>query len=234
MTTYHGGKQKIGIDIADAIFQYLMDNDLLDVIEGYCEPFIGMAGVYENILDISDDLRLDWNFIAGDVNTALISMWKHLQKGWVPPISYTKKKYLNLKKSRGKQHERGYIGHACSYRGRFFGTYFDKNNLQTYSKSLTRIGKKIRDVKFYSGIYTQFSDISNYVIYCDPPYANTDKRYYDGVNRVGFDNSSFWTWTKRMAEHNVVFVSEFSIPKHIPHHVIWRHGNEKLYLVLPK
>lgn len=43
MTAYHGGKQRIGKEIATVIADMTQDV----TIKGYCEPFCGMLGVYQ-------------------------------------------------------------------------------------------------------------------------------------------------------------------------------------------
>ena len=49
MTSYHGGKQRIGKVLAEIIYKTsiaLEDKDLK--IRGYCEPFCGMLGMYRH------------------------------------------------------------------------------------------------------------------------------------------------------------------------------------------
>ena len=51
MTSYHGGKQKIGKKIANIIYEesILIEEETGFKIKGYCEPFCGMLGVYQHI-----------------------------------------------------------------------------------------------------------------------------------------------------------------------------------------
>jgi len=51
MTSYHGGKQKIGKDISKAICNYITNTSYSP--QGYCEPFCGMLGVYRHIYNCS-------------------------------------------------------------------------------------------------------------------------------------------------------------------------------------
>ena len=68
MTSYHGGKQKIGRKIAEKISESVVE--YLPYIKGYCEPFCGMLGVYRHIPIYLDVKR----YKAGDCNKSLILM----------------------------------------------------------------------------------------------------------------------------------------------------------------
>ena len=48
----------------------------------------------------------------------------------------------------------------------------------------------------------------NSIVYCDPPYANTN-RY--GLNGGRFDNNAFWEWARHCRQP--VFISEYEAPK---------------------
>jgi site-specific DNA-adenine methylase len=113
MTTYQGGKQRIGKKIHDII--QLVENNLSSKKLSYFEPFVGMAGVLKHFGE-DDDREL----YASDINIDLIMMWKALQKGWKPPKSCTRKKYETLKKSKKHSPERSFIGSVASWGGIFF------------------------------------------------------------------------------------------------------------------
>jgi site-specific DNA-adenine methylase len=225
MTCYQGGKKRIGKTIAEIIGEVA---DLLEEdgssIRGYCEPFVGMAGVYCHIPQL---LNSDLSYLAGDVNGELIDMWKAAQRGWRPPIKCSKGEYERLKKSRSRSPRRTFIGYACDFRGKFFGGSFSsEKNVAHQANNVARCGAAMRRVKFYHGSYEQFSDLKGYIIYCDPPYANTD-----GYRNMGaFDHAKFWKWCRMMAENNVVLVSEFSAPKNAAT-LLYQDRREKLFIV---
>jgi hypothetical protein len=54
MTSYHGGKQRIGQKLAQVIYDESMDISEEEgfQIKGYCEPFSGMLGVYKYIPEL--------------------------------------------------------------------------------------------------------------------------------------------------------------------------------------
>ncbi len=61
MTVYHGGKQRIGKQLAKVIVQESLDiaDDEGWSIKGYCEPFCGMLGVYQHIPELYNE-KLDY------------------------------------------------------------------------------------------------------------------------------------------------------------------------------
>jgi len=231
MTSYHGGKQKIGKKLANIIYDFSVNKDETDFnIEGYCEPFCGMLGVYQHIPELFKDYKLTYQ--AGDINESVIKMWKSVYKGWIPPKSCSRETF-NLIKYDGKTSNiKGFIGHQCTYRGVFLDSYFNKPNsaIKKASENISNISNKLNNISFSSKNYTQYSNLENYIIYCDPPYANTEQRYYKGdgyVNKLSFDNTEFLIWCRKMSKNNIIFMSEYNAPSDFKK--IYTNKKEKLY-----
>lgn len=215
MTAYHGSKKKIGAEIASII------GDHLDVLEGgpsgYLEPFVGMAGVYRHIpklLGKYNESGERLQYLAGDVNKPIIEMWRACQRGWKPPVSFSERDYYRLKDDLNIGPLHGYIGHACSFRNRYMGTYSPDNasRLDKTSSNVLEVASRLKDVQFYNCDYKSFSDLEDFIIYCDPPYEDTECRYTDGYEKVKFDHEEFWSWCDKMSDNNIVLVSERSCP----------------------
>ena len=217
MTSYHGGKQKIGEKIAEEIFKATMTVTQGQYPAGYCEPFCGMLGVFRHIPFIFSEAT--FNMKAGDYNKSLIMMWQKAQKGWIPPTTCTEKRYNELKEQTRASAEKGFIGHQYSFAGQYFkgyrGIYGNKGEYKKASENVREIAEELKDVVFSQGSYTQFSRLKNYVIYCDPPYTDNSKSYYfdEEHTRLTFDHVEFWKWCLKMAKNNIVFVSEYTCPK---------------------
>ena len=214
MTSYHGGKQRIGKQLAETIFDISTDiEDETDfTIRGYCEPFCGMLGVYQHIPDLFEHEDFpSLTYKAGDTNESVIRMWQDVQQGWKPPISCSEERYNELKKQETYSAEKAYIGYQFSFGGQFFmgynGKYGNATSYKSVPEKVYRIARELKDVEFNVGSYTQFSNLRNHVIYCDPPYTNTKCIYSEK-----FDNNSFWNWAREMNKTNVIFVSEYSAP----------------------
>lgn len=258
MTSYHGGKQKIGREIAEVIstiYGHLKEENV--EVKGYCEPFCGMLGVYQYVhSSLRDDPLLRFN--AGDINESLILMWKKAQKGWIPPVECSEERYNELKAQKRPSAEKGFIGHQYSYGGQYFkgyrGKYKNKSQYKKASDNVRRMAKQMKDVVFTAGKYTQFSDLKNYIIYCDPPYMGSKENYYfdEERNRLKFDHTSFWRWCLDLSKNNIVFVSDYRIPEEVDNNnknkikivfskkvkmtgssPIHRERTEKLYMILP-
>ena len=205
MTSYHGGKQRIGKEFAQVIYNVSKDSKMN--IKGYCEPFCGMLGVYQHIPNL---LGKDLEYIANDLNKSTISMWEDCSKGWIPPTCTTEEEYNNLKISEPSA-IKGYIGHQYSFGGQFFNGYAPKygKNIESTraSNNVKRISNILQDVNFMCGSYEKLSYLKNYIIYCDPPYNNTICKY-----KEKFDNDKFILWCRQMRKYNIVIISEYSKP----------------------
>lgn len=203
---YHGGKSRAGKGIASILQEVINKKKSL---VGYCEPFCGACGVLSH-MTLLNEIQI----IAGDSNKSLICMWKSLCDGWVPDISNaTRKRYIQLKGNGESSAEKGFLGHVVSYGGLYFKTFTESlvPRLPSSKRSVIRISEKLRNVKFQEGDYTQFSELENHLIFCDPPYEK-NSRYFDENNKlVKFDSMSFWNWCKYMSEkNNIIVVNEMS------------------------
>lgn len=213
MTAYHGGKQKIGKKLANVIYDASteIEEDEKFVIKGYCEPFCGMLGVYQHIPELFQGYKPKLKYKAGDQNKSVILMWKAAKKGWKPPLHVTEKEFNSLKTSRDSA-LKGYAGHQYSFGGQYFKGYAPKygkvlKNSNTVIKKISDISTNVSNVSFSSGQYTQYSNLKNFIIYCDPPYENTNQNYNNN-----FDSKQFYDWCRYMSENNIVFVSGYNSP----------------------
>jgi site-specific DNA-adenine methylase len=231
MTSYHGGKQKIGEDIAVIIKQI---SDRVEEhtgvrFKGYVEPFCGMLGVYQHVPELIEDHK-SYKYRAGDINESVIKMWKALQKGWKPPTKCSEKRFYELKGNGQSSAEKGFVGHACAFRGIYFATYKTGVNLKRSSDKLMEMSNRLKYVFFSNEKYTQFSKLKGYVVYCDPPYFS-NSNYPDEFNIYRkFDYEAFYKWAEKMATHNLVFISERA---KLPYKLVGKFkDNEKLYLIV--
>jgi DNA adenine methylase len=213
MTSYHGGKQRIGEKLAKTIVDEAIEiSEEYDfVIKGYCEPFCGMMGVYKHIPALFEENDEFIKYKAGDANNSVIMMWNAAKDGWVPPTKVSERSYNKLKNSKDSA-LKGYVGHQYAFAGQYFEGYAPKYgktaDSSKASQNVRNIGEELFDVSIKNGNYTQYSNLKNYVIYCDPPYADTKQRY------IGtFESGQFWDWCRDMSEHNIIFVSSYKAPK---------------------
>ena len=227
MSYYLGGKKRIGKEIANKIYEVSNEYENIKII-GYAEPFCGMMGVYQYIPELFKDNKI--KFKASDRNHYLIKLWKGIQNGYTPPITCNKKEYYKLKDNDSKSLKAIFLGFACSIRGVFRSTYLE-TNVKLQSEHCKNIGEKIKDVDLYSGDYTMWSHLKNYIIYCDPPYKDSGSPYAIGnIYDTNFDYKKFTKWCEKMSEYNIIFISEYNKPcKECS--LVWKKDKEKLFVI---
>ena len=228
MCSYHGGKQRIGKQLAEVIVNESLKigKDKGLTIKGYCEPFCGMLGVYQHIPDFYEKESSGGGeglgklkYKAGDNSKSVIMMWNAVKNGWEPPTDVTEEKYNKLKDGPDSP-EKAFVGHQYSFGSMFFKGYAPKydstKNASSAIKRIKRISQKLspssgKNVVFKHGSYAQYSNLKGYIIYCDPPYGNREQ-WYTGCKGKSFDSVEFFKWCRIMSEHNIVFVTEYEAP----------------------
>jgi DNA adenine methylase len=218
MTAYHGGKHRSGKTYSQVIVSESMDMAGWEGmrIKGYCEPFCGMLGVYRHVPDLYTEEGLTkLKYKAGDGNKSVVDMWQAAQKGWKPPTKLVSRtEFKKIGSSSESSADKGFIGHAYGYMGKYFKPYRKrtKSSIENDSERVCSIAAKLGKVQFKAGSYTQYSNLKDFVIYCDPPYEVQAYYYEETGERKTFDHARFWDWCRKMARHNLVFVSEYNAP----------------------
>lgn len=198
---YFGGKTRTCKAISDIINGYNLNNKV------FVSPFVGAGWVEQYIK--SDK-------ILSDKHIYLMSMYKELQCGWIPPKKLTKEEYDYIKANPDEQpHLTGFCGFGCSFAGKWFGGYAkDKSGRNYCLNAYNSINKKIingliKNSEIKKCDYTELKPKNN-VVYCDPPYKGTTQ--YD-KNVVGeFNHDKFWDIMREWSNENMVFISEYSAP----------------------
>lgn len=206
---YMGGKARIAKHILPLILRDRTDGQF------YVEPFCGGC----NMID-----KVKGNRIANDKNTYLIQMWRHLTKGWEPPMVIEKDFYQAVRevwkqKSGAFPPElMGWVGFTGSFNGTFFRAYTGharstasgvRDYIGAAMRSILRQVDDLRGVCFLNRDYKDLVLPSKCIIYCDPPYRDTES--YRNQNTI--DHRDFWEWCrKKVKQGHKVFVSEYSAP----------------------
>lgn len=212
---YMGSKSRIAKFIVPIIQCYIDSNDT----DNYYEPFVGGGNVI-------DKIRSDHKY-ASDLNPYLIALLRHVQAGGqlydsVPKELYDEARmaYYTGDTTKFDLWQIGNIGFLASYNGRWFdGGYakpgYEKTKCGTRyrdyykeaSANLIKQSKKLQGITFKTCDYRD-ANPHGYVIYCDPPYAET-KQY---ANAQKFDYSEFWDIMRKWSADNIVIVSEQAAP----------------------
>lgn len=168
----------------------------------YFEPFVGGAWVLQ---------EMSGKRIASDGNKALISMYKALQNGWVPPDSVSEEEYHSvLELNDNLSPLTAFCTFGCSFSGKSWSGYArsgKRNYAQNAKNSLMKQLPKIKEVEFIYGFFQDHKP-ENILVYCDPPYEGTTQ--YRGLPK--FDYSLFWNTMRDWSKNNTVVISEYNAP----------------------
>jgi DNA adenine methylase len=216
---YMGSKSRIAKDLVPIIQKYINENN----INNYCEPFVGGANVIDKIKCNKK--------VGNDKHEYLIALYNNLDKIKQLPDFITKEHYSEVRDCFNKNENSflpwyvGAIGFLASYNGRFFdGGYAGivKTKSRTirnyYEEAKKNLEKQIVDLEniiWTNKDYIEMKNIKDWVIYCDPPYANT-KQY--GISK-SFNYDKFWNWVREISKNNIVLISEQVAP--VDFEIIW-------------
>lgn len=171
----------------------------------YFEPFVGGAWVLQEV---------SGKRTASDGNKALITMYKELQNGWVPPDFVSEEEYKKYQSTKDDNDPMtAFVGIGCSFSGKWFGGYARSEGKSCYASgsrnSLLKQLPLIKDVEFIYGNFDEHNPSGN-MIYCDPPYLGTTKY---GYFKDSFNTGHFWDVMREWSKTNTVLISEYDAPE---------------------
>jgi DNA adenine methylase len=201
---YIGGKQKSGGHrIAAAIKQFaaLLGTDQI------VEPFCG---------GLSVTYRLGLNVDASDACVPLISMYRALQDGWIPPSEVDRATWDRYKVAGDPTDPMtAFVGFGCSRSGAWFSSFvsqqkFTKRHVPSAVAARDSLLKKLSACKSTTFKAYDYADAPvRGVWYCDIPYVGTL-----GYPAVGpFDHTRFWSHANEVSQQLPVLVSECVAPE---------------------
>lgn len=201
---YLGGKARLAKQIVEVLVQRAEDAGLGPTVD-YLEPFVGGGSVLCAV-------PKHWNRTACDVNEALITMYKALQQGWVPPTDLSREEYYALKQAQDPLDPlTAFAGFACSFAAKWFGGYAagdGRNYAAEGARNLEQQMSTLLRTEFHCLSVFDIQVTPGSLVYCDPPYAGTTG--YDGAG--DFDTPAFWNWVRDNSDESVVIVSEYEAP----------------------
>lgn len=217
---YVGSKNRISKYIVPIIQSYIGNET-----KGYIEPFVGGANVIDKISAKKK--------IGCDVNPYLIAL---LRKARDEPeclpdtISYEEYCKVFRNKERYEKWYVGLVGFCSTYGAKWFGGYaraYKPDGVTPRDmpaegiRNLKKQSRMLKGITFKCCSYTSIpKTLSGYVMYCDPPYRGATK-YRDAI-----DYQQFYRWVREMSKHNVVLVSEYSMPNDF--RCIWSKKHETI------
>ena len=201
---YVGSKNRIAKEILKIMLPYRKENTY------WVEPFVGGG----NLIDKVDGFRIgsDKNKNAID---ALLSIKNHINDLPKNNLEFSEIDYNKLKDSDNNYLHKAYASFAFSYGGKYLGGWSrDSLNKRDYVseayKNAVKQNKALSNVELYVCDYKDLIIPEHSVIYCDPPYENSQ-----GYN-INFNHLEFWDWVEYISTSNKyskVFVSEYNASK---------------------
>lgn len=179
----------------------------------YLEPFVGYAHILRRV-------ERKRKYIAFDKNPLLITLLKGVRAGKRFPHIH-KATYERLKHQvHDISFRRAVAAFAYSYKGMEWGGYFNEcgaNRNRWYAEEHERYYKTLRQNEVFMKtnirqLEYQYIKPTNMLIYCDPPYKNT-QGYNANTEVCEFDHEEFWNKMRSWSKNNIVFISEYRAPK---------------------
>lgn len=198
MVKYVGGKHIISKQLTDFI-KSQVDPSKYEFYDLFC----GSCGIVKNMTEFK-------KVIANDIETDLYLFWKDdFTLDFFPneieyklykqdPIPSQRRCFYRFFMSYGGKSWGGYLERHCIYKDRDF--------FREFKNSYNKIKPMLKDVEFHNKSYLDF-DVDGAVIYCDPPYENTQ-----GYT-TPFDIDEFWERMRYLSKKNIVFVSSYEAPE---------------------
>lgn len=178
----------------------------------YLEPFMGGGSVFSAVAP-------DFEHATGaDASESLAALWQAvLIDGWQPPAVMTRETWEAERDSTAQTALRAWAGYAASYNGKWFAGYGPTATGRDYlAESARGIARKAARVAGHPDLNIVHADFATHnvnadtVVYCDPPYADTES--YGAV--AEFDHGWFWETAQRWSEMGaLVLVHEYTAPK---------------------
>lgn len=207
---YVGSKNRLSKQIAPIIQSYI---DNMPNCRGYLEPFVGGANMI-------DKIKCQHKY-GSDAHKYLIALLRHIQRDVNDVPDTISKDEYDAVRANLTAHPNWYVGlvgFCASYNAKWFGGYANEvktkvGTVRNYTDEAIRNLKKqaplLKDIEFSCRTFQECNpNISDFVIYCDPPYRDTTK-----YATSDFDYDKFYAWCKEMAKTNIVLVSEYWMPE---------------------
>lgn len=195
---YTGSKFRLSKHILPVILSYRQPGQL------YVEPFVGSGSLFA---------KVDGPKIGSELNPYVVATLNAVAAGWVPPTDVSEAEYKAIKVNKDSYPPElvGFVGHACAFAGAWFETYArggGQNYAREGSNKLVKTAAGLQGVvPIVACDYRKLSIPPASLVYCDPPYRQTDGRYKDA-----FDSDAFFQWVRKLSKRCTVLVSEYSAP----------------------
>lgn len=199
-----GSKNRIAKYILPIMLKEMQDKEYTT----WVEPFVGGGNMI-------DKVPSNYRRMGCDLNEHTIAAMLGI-RDFVDQFPDTiSEDYYNKLKGSSANPIGSWIRFGCSFGGKFEnGMARDlqgnppRNFAAESKRNALKQSPKIQNVEFICCSYKDLSNVTNSLIYCDPPYQGTT-----GYKTGAFNHEEFFDWCRKMkAKGNSVFVSEYNAP----------------------
>lgn len=129
MTSYWAGKKRVGRELSACMLNWIeaFRQAGFEPFQGYCEPFLGMGGVLQYMLEplawyaTETGQSTTFAVLCSDQNVAVANFWVALAQGWQPPEAIPYEEYERLKRSKHEQSAmHAYVGYGTGFHSQYF------------------------------------------------------------------------------------------------------------------
>lgn len=171
----------------------------------WVEPFVGGGNVI-------DKVPSEYKRIGADLNPHTIAAMLGIRDfvGQLPSV--VSKDFYKSIKGTPPHPINSWIRYECSFGSKFDNGYASNSEGRNYAEKGKNLAikqsPKIQGVELICCSYKDLSNVTNSLIYCDPPYLGVT-----GYKTGEFNHEEFFEWCREMkSKGNSVFVSEYNAP----------------------
>lgn len=206
---YMGSKNRIAKHILPIMLKEMEDKGYTT----WLEPFVGGGNMIDKVPD-------RYKRIGADLNEHTIAAMLGIRDFVNDLPEQVSEEYYQSVKGTSAHPISSWIRYTCSFSGKFDNGYARDKTNRNYAReqknSALKQSLKIQSVEFLCCSYEDLSDVTNSLIYCDPPYQGTT-----GYKTGAFDHEKFFAWCRKMkSKGNSVFVSEYDAP--VDFELVWQ------------
>ena len=198
---YMGSKNRIAKHILPIMLKEMEEKGYTT----WVEPFVGGGNMIDKVPDKYERIGCDLN---EHTIAAMVGIRDFVQE---LPSLVTRDQYKELKGS-PTHLVSSWIRYECSFGSKFENGYASNSEGRNYAEKGKNLALKqspnIQNVDFICCSYVDLSNITNSLIYCDPPYQGTT-----GYKTGAFNHEEFFQWCRDMkSKGNSMFISEYNAP----------------------
>ena len=208
---YQGSKSRLAKYIIPIINKIIEDNEIDTFVDACCGG--------GNVISNPKYPIVCANKIGYDKNTYLIALINKFKHDTPEFVEVSEEEYKKVRDDFSAYEDWyvGYVGFFATFAGAFFNGYGrekDKSRVKMCYNNIMNQKPAFENVIFKEEDFFNIN-CKDALIYIDPPYKNSKKF------KVAFDYNGFWDKVKELSKHNIVLVSEQTLPDDVQYDILF-------------